>query len=356
MHEAWGPFALVFLVVAVALFFDFCNGWNDSANAIATVVSTRVLKPWQAVAMNAVLNFVGALVSTKVAQTIAGKFVNEELMTLWGVFAAMVAAAVWVALCTRKGLPISGSHSLMGGIIGAALGTALAMDGGSEILRWSGIAPALIAMLVSPLLGLIIAYLGLSASIWCANRAQLSARSGRRLFSALQLLSSSLMAFQHGKNDAQKVMGVITLALVTLPVASAELFPAWFLPRTTGGSPEIPFWVILACATVMALGTAAGGWRVIRTLGTKLAHIRPIEGFAAESAAALVLESAAEMGVPVSTTHTITGSILGVGCVRQPKDVKWAVGAKIMLAWILTFPATIFFSGLLAFGLNLFAP
>lgn len=344
--------AVILLVVAVALFFDYCNGWNDSANAIATVVSTRVLKPWQAVAMNAVLNFVGAMASTAVAKTIAGKFVDEQMMTVAGVGAAMVSASAWVTLCTWRGLPISGSHSLMGGIIGAALGTALSQGAGLEILKWQGIAPAIVALFLSPVLGLIIAYVLLTATIWVSYKGQLSARVGKRLFAALQVFSASFMAYQHGKNDAQKVMGVITLALVTLPPASAAGMPAWFLPTMAPDGPNIPMWVVLSCATAMALGTALGGWKVIRTLGTKLAHIRPVEGFAAETGGGVVLEVAASMGVPVSTTHTITGAILGAGCVRNPKNVKWGVGGKIFAAWVWTFPATILVGGVLGYVLN----
>lgn len=347
------PFAVIILVVMTALFFDFCNGWNDSANAIATVVSTRVLKPWQAVLMNAVLNFVGALVSTAVAKTIAGKFVDEQIMTAAGVGAAMLAASAWVTICTWRGLPISGSHSLMGGIIGAALGTALSLGRGMEILKWSGIWPAFAAMFISPILGFLIAYVLLSVTILVSHRLKLSARRGRHLFSGLQLFSASMMAFQHGKNDAQKVMGVITLALITLPATTLQSLPAWAAPEITIDGPEIPMWVVISCAIAMAVGTAAGGWRVIRTLGTKLAHIRPVEGFAAESGAAVVLEIAAEMGVPVSTTHTITGAILGVGCVRNPKSVKWGTGGKIFLAWVLTFPVTVLVGGVLGYLFNI---
>jgi PiT family inorganic phosphate transporter len=340
------------LVVAVALFFDYCNGWNDSANAIATVVSTRVLKPWQAVVMNAVLNFLGALASTAVAKTIAGKFVDEQMMTTAGVGAAMLAAALWVTLCTWRGLPISGSHSLMGGIIGAALGTAVSQGAGMEILRWNGIAPAIVALFISPVLGFVIAYLLLSGTVLAAYKARLSARVGKRMFAALQIFSASFMAFQHGKNDAQKVMGVITLALVTLSPAATANLPDWVLPTPAADGPGIPMWVVLACASAMALGTAHGGWKVIRTLGTKLAHIRPVEGFAAETGGGAVLEVAASMGVPVSTTHTITGAILGAGCVRNPKNVKWGVGGKIFAAWVWTFPATILVGAALGYLFN----
>ena len=343
---------LILLVVGVALFFDYCNGWNDSANAIATVVSTRVLKPWQAVVMNAVLNFLGAMASTAVAKTIAGKFVDEQIMTSAGVGAAMIAASLWVILCTMRGLPISGSHSLMGGIIGAALGTAFSQGAGAEILKWGGIAPAILALFISPVLGLVIAYMLLSGTIFVAYKSKLSALVGRRLFAVLQVFSASFMAFQHGKNDAQKVMGVITLALITLPPASAAALPSWVMPTMSPDGPSIPLWVILSCATAMAVGTAHGGWKVIRTLGTKLAHIRPIEGFAAETGGGLVLEMAASMGVPVSTTHTITGAILGAGCVRSPKNVKWGVGGKIFAAWVWTFPATIIVGATLGYLFN----
>lgn len=344
--------ALVIFVVAVALIFDFCNGWNDSANAIATVVTTRVMKPWQAVVMNAVLNFVGALASTAVAKTIAGNFVDENLMTLAGVGAAMTAASLWVAYCSVKGMPISGSHSLMGGIVGAALGTAFFLGGAEGILKWGGIFPALIAMFVSPVMGFILAYICLVVTVALAHKAKLRAKPGKQLFGVLQILSASLMAYQHGKNDAQKVMGVITLALMTAPVVALEAFPEWVAPEIIDGSPEIPVWVMLSCATMMAVGTAAGGWKVIRTLGAKLAHIRPVEGFAAEASAGVVLEMAASAGVPVSTTHTITGAILGVGSVRNPRSVKWGTGAKIFLAWVSTFPVTVILGGILGYVFN----
>lgn len=343
--------AAVAAVVFVSLFFDFCNGWNDSANAIATVVSTRVLTPTQAVLMNTGMNFLGALVSTHVAQTIAGKWVDETAITLWSVVAAMVAASGWVLLCTFWGLPISGSHSLMGGILGATLGTGFAAGRGLEVIKWDGIAPALAALFISPVLGLALGYLLLVGCIWLSSGERLSARGGKVLFGWLQLASASFMAFQHGKNDAQKVMGVITLALVTVTPVAATHLPAWVLPEVDAeGLPEIPMWVILACATAMAAGTASGGWRVIRTLGMKLAHLRPLEGFAAEMGAALTLEGASELGIPVSTTHTITGSILGVGSVRNAKAVKWGIGMKIFWAWVLTFPATIGISWLLAWA------
>lgn len=194
------------LVIAAALFFDYCNGWNDSANAIATVVSTRVLKPWQAVVMNAVLNFVGALMGTAVAKTIAGKFVDESLMTLWGVGAAMIAASAWVYIATMKGMPVSGSHSLMGGIVGAALGTALFLGTkANNIIHWDGIAPAIVALFVSPVLGLVLAYIFLTLTVWLAAKAQLRAAPGRKLFAGYRSSPQDLWLLSTGKTTLKKL-------------------------------------------------------------------------------------------------------------------------------------------------------
>lgn len=324
---------MLILVVVVALLFDFVNGWNDSANAIATVVSTRVLSPLAAVVFAAVFNFAGALVSERVAKTISGGLIEPDLATSEIVLAAMLAAAAWVAICTYWGLPISGSHSLIGGLIGAAVaGTSQ----GWQALQWGGIQKVLLAMVASPLLGFLVGYGVLIAIYWIAYG--MTRHVARFTFSGLQIVSSGFMAFTHGMNDAQKVMGVITLAL----------FTAGTIPTIS-----VPLWVKLLCAIVMGLGTAAGGWRVIKTLGMKLAHIRPPEGFAAEASAGLVLSFAASLGVPVSTTHTITGSILGVGAAYRAKSVKWSIGEKILYAWILTLPATALLSGLLMMALRL---
>lgn len=317
---------MLVLVVTAALLFDFVNGWNDSANAIATVVSTRTLSPLTAVTMAAILNFLGALVSTKVAKTIGGGLVNPEIVTGDVVLASMLAATVWVAFCTTAHLPISGSHSLVGALVGAA-----AMRFGHEVVKVGGIWKVMVGLFLSPVLGFIGGYILLIIVYWIAYR--MRPRTVNHTFKSLQMLSSGFMAYTHGMNDAQKVMGVITLAL----------FSAGKIPDIT-----VPKWVMLACATVMALGTAAGGWGVIRTLGMKLAHIRPIEGFAAETAGGLVLSVAASMGVPVSTTHTITGSIMGVGAAFRVKAVKWGIGTKIVYAWVFTLPMT----ALLAAGLS----
>ncbi|MEW6752575.1 MAG: inorganic phosphate transporter [Candidatus Latescibacterota bacterium] len=322
---------ILVLVIVAALVFDFVNGWNDSANAIATVISTRVLSPLTAVLFAAVLNFVGALVSTRVAHTIGGGLVDPSVIQEYVILASMVAAAAWVALCTLWGLPISGSHSLIGGLVGSA-----AAIYGPTVLKAGGVAKVLVAMAVSPVLGLVIGFILQIAVYWLART--MTPATARRSFGVMQLFSSGFMAFTHGMNDAQKVMGVITLAL----------FSAGLLSQIA-----VPLWVMLLCATAMALGTAVGGQRVIKTLGMRLTHLRPAEGFAAETAAGLVLSVAAGMGVPVSTTHTITGSILGSGSAYRPRGVKWSIGQKIVYAWIFTLPATALLGGLLALGLQL---
>lgn len=314
---------LIFAVVIAALIFDYTNGWNDSANAIATVVSTRVLSPGSAVLLAATLNFGGALVSTEVAKTIGGGLVDAELVTQWMVLASMIAAALWVAAMTTFGLPISGSHSLIGSLIGAA-----AAAEGWAIVHVDGLRKVLLAMLISPVFGFAIAFLLMWALLWLVR--QWKPQVVSNVFGNAQLVSVSWMAWEHGKNDAQKVMGVITLALVAGGFQS-EI--------------EVPVWVKLACATVMGLGTAAGGWKVIRTLGTGLIKIQPIHGFAAETAASITLAIAAHNGVPVSTTHTITGSIMGVGATRRLSAVRWGLGGKILLAWVFTLPMCALLAG-----------
>ncbi|MBI2061076.1 MAG: inorganic phosphate transporter [Nitrospirae bacterium] len=301
---------LLWIVILAALFFDFVNGWNDSANAIATIVSTRVLRPLWAVLIAGALNFIGALISVKVAKTIGGGLVDPTMVTHQVVLAAMVSGALWVTVCTLLGLPISGSHSLIGGVIGAVLA-----GHGSEALKMGGIRTVLLALLLSPILGFLLGYVLQYITYIAASR--MSPARVRSVFSRLQLVSMGYMAIQHGQNDAQKVMGVITMALIA----------GGHWPGIDAG---IPLWVKLICAMAMGIGTAAGGWRVIRTLGMKLAHLQPIHGFAAETAAGSVLQLAASFGVPVSTTHTITGSVMGVGAYKRLSAVKWGIGAKIV--------------------------
>lgn len=324
------PTTLIIAVVIAALIFDFCNGWNDSANAIATVVSTRVLSPIAAVGLSACLNFAGAFASEEVAKTIGGGLVDPAQVTQTMVLASMLSASVWVGSMTFVGMPISGSHSLIGALVGAA-----AFAKGLDIIHGKGVGKVLVAMLVSPILGAIFGFFVMAAILWLFRRARPTLV--HNLFGKLQLASVGLMSAMHGANDAQKVMGVITLAL----------FAGGFIAAAPGKtSPDVPLWVKIACATVMAVGTAAGGWKVIRTLGMGLIKIRPVHGFAAETGASLTLGIAAWQGIPVSTTHTITGSIIGVGSTQRASGVNFGLGKKILYAWVLTLPATALLSGL----------
>lgn len=318
---------LILVIIAVALFFDFTNGWNDSANAIATVVSTRVLSPLAAVSLAAVLNVVGALLSTRVAKTVGGGLVDASVVTPMTVLAAMLAATLWNGLMTVRGLPVSGSHALIGGLLGAAL-----YAGGWASIKIKGVLIVLTALFVSPILGVIFGFLFMTALMWIFQRSAPSLLNRR--FGFLQMVSAGTMALSHGMNDAQKVMGIITLALVSGGLHSGF---------------DIPLWVIWSCATVMGLGTAFGGWGVIKTLGHGLMKLQPIHGFCAETSAVGVLMASAYLGVPVSTTHVITSSIIGVGSAKNISAVKWGVGGKIVMAWVFTFPCTM---GVAALTLN----
>jgi PiT family inorganic phosphate transporter len=325
------PVWLTVLVVAFALLFDLSNGWNDSANAIATVVSTRVLRPGPAVLMGATLNFVGALFSSEVAKTVGRDIADPALLGPATFLAAVMISPAWIALCTWKGLPISCSHSLMGGLIGAVLATT-----GPSGLKAEGIKKIVFGVFSSPFIGFVLGLVLIVLIYWIVHwifrvwpRAT-PAGTGRA-FGYLQLVSASAMAFSHGTGDAQKAMGIIT----------GSLMSAGFLATPTDGSMPIPMWVRIACALCMALGTAWGGWRVIRTLGMKLAHLKPIHGFAAETAAATTILVNTLTGVPISTTHTITGAIIGVGAAKGARAVKWGVGGKIVFAWFVTFPVCI---------------
>jgi PiT family inorganic phosphate transporter len=314
MSEA---FILLILVVLVALFFDFINGFHDAANAIATSVSTRVLSPRRAILMAAVLNLVGALSGTAVAKTIGSGLVTVQSVTQVTILSALFAAILWDLITWYFGLPTSSSHALMAGLVGAAISTA-----GPGALIWAGLEKILIALVLSPLLGFLMAVvlMSLLLRIFSAAAPVTVTVVTRRL----QILSAAYMAFSHGNNDAQKSMGVITTALVSY--YSLQTF-------------EVPLWVILTCAVAMGLGTAVGGWRIIKTLGLRLTALRPIHGFAAEVTAATVIEAASRMGIPISTTHTISASVMGVGATKRLSAVKWGVGLDIVVAWILTLPA-----------------
>jgi len=312
------PQWMIVAVVAAALLFDFTNGWNDAANAVATVVSTRVLSPFAAVSFSAVFNVIGAFYSTAVARTIGSDIIDPQAATQLVVLAALVGGIAWNTAMTLMGLPISASHALVGGMVGAAL-----VHGGAAALQMSGIRLILVAMILSPAIGMAFGYV----FIWFLRLVFGGAPPAlvNALFRRLQLVSAGWMSFSHGTNDAQKAMGIITLAL----------FSGGYID-----SVEVPGWVILSCALVMGLGTMVGGWRVIRTLGMRVLKMEPVHGFAAETGAALVLTFTAGSGIPVSTTHTITGSILGVGASRGFSAVRWGVAGRILYAWLFTLPGS----------------
>ncbi|GBE05136.1 low-affinity inorganic phosphate transporter 1 [bacterium BMS3Abin10] len=326
---------IIILVVILALLFDISNGWNDSANAIATVVSTRVLTPLQAVLMAASMNILGAMTSTAVARTIGTGIVAPADITEPVVASALIAGFVWNGVMTFLGLPVSASHALIGGVMGAAIA-----HGGIEILNLAGLTKIFTALLTSPIIGIFFGYLFMKMLMrFFAN---VSPGIVNKYFGRLQILSSGVMAFSHGMNDAQKAMGVITLALVS----------GGYL-----GTLEVPFWVIISCAIAMGLGTAVGGWRVIKTLGHQMLKLQPVHGFAAETSAIVVIAGASTLGMPVSTTHVITTSIMGVGATKRLSAVRWGVAGKILMAWVFTLPmcigiAWLAYKILSAFGLQ----
>jgi PiT family inorganic phosphate transporter len=307
--------AIVLLLILVA---EFVNGWNDAPNAIATVISTRVLSPFQALAMAAILNIVGALMSgSAVAFTIGTEIVKLEAIGLPVVAAAALSIAAWGTIATLYGLPISISHGLLAGLAGAAAFTA-----GTRALLWEGWQKVIIGLGFSTLLGFVLALVVMTAIYW-ALRAMPRTRVGH-VFGRLQILSAAFMAFSHGGNDGQKFMGVFTLALVL-----GRILPEF----------RVPIWVILLCGTVMGMGTYIGGWRVIRTVGFGLTKLEPLHGFVAETSAASAIQIASHFGIPLSTTHTINTAIMGVGATRRLSAVRWGVTRQIVLTWILTFPA-----------------
>jgi PiT family inorganic phosphate transporter len=310
--------ALLIAIVILALVFDYTNGFHDTANAIATSVSTRALSPRTAVLMAAGLNLLGALVSTSVAKTVGEGIVNTDLVTLEVVMAALVGAVVWNFVTWHFGIPSSSSHALFGGLIGAMIASA-----GVDGVIWSGVVEKIILpMIGSPLLGFVGAWVLMTGLIWLVRKRQQGPVN--TWFRRLQPISAGFMAFSHGANDAQKTMGIIALALFAS--GQIETF-------------TIPTWVKITCALAMAAGTYSGGWRIIHTLGTKVIKLDPIHGFAAETAAASVIQLATHFGVPVSTTHTITAAIMGVGSTQRLSAVRWGVAGNIVTAWILTLPA-----------------
>ncbi|MGE4263785.1 MAG: anion permease [Desulfovibrio sp.] len=312
-------------IVALALFFDYTNGAHDSANAIATIVSTKVLSPKTAVIMAALLNLVGALIGEQVAKTIGSGIVNAEVVagcqTI--VLAALFGAILWNLLTWYLGLPSSSSHALIGGLIGAAVAYS-----GFEALNFISIfKKVIIPLVLSPMAGFVGGYLIMVILSWLFHKAK--PRKVNSLFRKLQIMSSALMATSHGQNDAQKTMGIITLAL----------FLSHQIPEI-----HVPLWVKLSCALAMGLGTATGGWKIVKTMGHKIFKLEPVHGCAAETAAAMVITGASHFGAPISTTHVISTAVLGVGASKRLSAVRWGVAGNMVVAWIITIPA----SGLVA--------
>ncbi len=346
----------IFLIVLLtALVFEYINGFHDAANAIATVVSTKVLTPRQAIAMAAFFNLLGALMGTAVASTIGKGLVDTNYVSMTTIFSALFGAIVWNLLTWWLGLPSSSSHALIGGLCGAALASA---DGNWAVLKWAtvdakgaaaGLWPKVVLPMVSsPLAGFFGGAFLMFLLLLIVRH--LTPRTVNGWFGKLQLVSAAFMGHSHGSNDAQKTMGIIALALFTGTKSGAfDHAPAWAVFLRT---PEfhIDRWVMLTCAAVMAAGTAAGGWRIIRTMGHKMVKLQPVHGFAAETTAAIIIHAASTLGIPVSTTHCISTSIMGVGAMKRFGAVKWGVVERIVWAWVLTLPVT----GLIGFLMMVF--
>jgi inorganic phosphate transporter, PiT family len=311
--------ALVILIAVIgsALLFDYINGFHDTANAIATCVSTRALSVRTAIVMAAILNFVGAMISTKVASTIGKGIVDPVNVTQMVVFAGVLGAIVWNLITWYYGLPSSSSHAIIGGLVGSVIAHA-----GTHALHWKGLEQIVTVLLVSPVVGAIFGFLFMVALMWIFKN---SAPYGlNKNFRKLQIFSAAVMAFSHGTADAQKSMGVITMALVSYGALATFV---------------VPTWVKIACAIAMACGTAAGGWRIIKTVGHDFVKLQPVHGFCVETASAGVILGAAAMGLPTSTTHVITSAILGVGISKRISAVNWGVAYRIVCAWVITIPA-----------------
>ncbi|MDO4840361.1 MAG: anion permease [Desulfovibrionaceae bacterium] len=310
---------LLFLIVLTALIFDFTNGAHDCANAIATVVSTKVLTPRTAVAMAASLNLLGAMLGTEVAKTLGGGLVHQSLVDGCQilVFAALIGAIVWNILTWYLGIPSSSSHALIGGLLGAAWGHA-----GFDAINFQGVINKVVLPFIgSPLAGFCAGFLVMVAIYWiCARTLR---RKVNAWFRRLQIMSAGFMALSHGLNDAQKTMGIITLALLLF----GEI-----------DSVEVPLWVKLSCASAMCLGTAIGGWKIVKTMGSRIFKLEPVHGFAAETATGIVITGASLMGAPVSTTHTVSAAIFGVGSSKRVNAVRWGVAGQLVVAWVLTLP------------------
>jgi len=319
MHDT---LTLLIFVIVLATIFDFINGFHDTANAIATSVSTRVLSPKIAVAMAAVLNVAGAFAGTAVAKMVGSGLVEVASVTQITVISALLSAIIWDLITWYFGLPTSSSHAILSSLVGAAVATA-----GTGVILQKGVYKILIGLIASPVVGLILGYLLMQLLVVVFRR--LAPALVTKIFNRAQIVSAAYMAFSHGNNDAQKTMGIITMALISYQKSQGSVVSDF----------HVPAWVIGLCAGAMGLGTALGGWRIIKTLGVKLVNLRPINGFAAEASAATIIEVASRFGLPLSTTHIISSTIMGVGASKRLSAVRWGVGGNIVAAWVITLPA-----------------
>jgi PiT family inorganic phosphate transporter len=312
-------FAVV-LIIGVALVFDFLNGMNDAANSVATIVATRVLSPRLAVCWAAFFNFAALFIfGTAVAKAIGKGIVAHDVVSNTFVLAALLGALLWVWICTHYGMPISVSHSLLGGMVGAAM----AAGGLDAVVWWPGVGRIALFIFLAPMIGMVLSVVFMMINLLIVHR--MSPRPVDKVFRVLQLGSAAFYSLGHGSNDAQKVAGLITALLIA--------------NNYLGKDAEVPYWVLFMCYTVIGLGTLIGGWRVIRTMGVRITRLQPISGFSAETAGGITLVITALLGIPVSTTHTIAGAVMGVGATRRLSAVRWGIARKIVVAWITTIPA-----------------
>lgn len=323
MHELAFPLLVGLIIVALA--FDFLNGLHDAANSIATVVATRLLGPVQAVAFAAFFNFAAYFLTLlfpslhKVADTIGKGLIDKDLVTPAVVFGALIGASFWNVITWLRGIPSSSSHALVGGLIGAGVAHA-----GLTGVQWTGLNKTLIAIVLSPLLGMVLALLIMLVTSWMMRRA--TARGAEKRFGFLHLISAAAYSTGHGLNDAQKTMGLITVLL----------YSTGYL----GGDFQVPHWVAISCYVAISLGTLTGGWKIIETMGSRITKIDQHQGFAASTGGSVMLFAASALGIPVSTTHTITGCIIGAGVARRASAVRWGVAQNVVAAWIITIPAS----------------
>jgi PiT family inorganic phosphate transporter len=324
---------LIIFIILLALLFDFINGMNDAANSVATVISTHVLSPRVAVIWAAFFNFFAAATfGVHVATTIGKGIIDTAIVTPSLILATLMGAIVWSYFCTHVGIPISVSHALVGGLVGTAI-----VKSGVKALIMSGIVKVFLFIFIAPLLGLVLGYLIMVAVYWICRKQHPQVVD--RWFRRLQLVSAAFYSLGHGTNDAQKTMGIISMLL--------------FSTGLLGKTFYVPLWVIISCYFAIAMGTLAGGWRVIRTLGMKIIKLRPVHGFSAETAAAISILFSSTLGMPVSTTHTITGSIVGVGITSKFKAVRWGLAYRIVWAWGLTIPGSALLSAVCWYGISL---